>query len=227
MEKRPGLSGNALKLIAMAAMTCDHVGLQLLPGIPALRAVGRLAMPIFAYMIAEGCRYTRNRKEYLLRLLGLGAVCQTVYLMAEGSWYMSILITFSLSVGLIYLLDWGKKRGDWVGLSAALAGIGAAVFLCEGLPRVLSGSDFSIDYGIWGVLAPVLAYFGRPKLAWFGLGLVLLALNYGGNQWLGLCALPLLLLYNGQRGRLKIGGFFYLYYPLHLAMIYGISLLLR
>lgn len=227
MEKRAGLSGSELKLIAMAAMTCDHVGLQLLPGIPLLRAVGRLAMPIFAYMIAEGCRYTHSRKGYLMRLLCLGALCQGVYLAAEGSWYMSILVTFSLSVGLIYLLDWAKERKDLAGLLGALAGVLAAAFVCEGLPGLLRGSDFAVDYGFFGVLAPVLAYFGRPKLAWFGLGLVLLALYWGGNQWLGLAALPLLLLYNGQRGRLKLRGFFYIYYPLHLAVIYGISLLIR
>ena len=67
-KKFPGFTGNELKLIAMIAMTCDHVGLQLLPGVPVLRIIGRLALPIYAYMIAEGCRYTRSRKKYLLRI---------------------------------------------------------------------------------------------------------------------------------------------------------------
>ena len=61
-KKFSGLTGNQLKLIALFAMTCDHVGLQLLPNVLILRILGRLALPIFAYMIAEGCRYTRNRK---------------------------------------------------------------------------------------------------------------------------------------------------------------------
>ena len=60
-----------------------------------------------------------------------------------------------------------------------------------------------------------------------GLGLCLLGLSYGSIQWFGLCAVPLLALYNGCRGKWRIGGLFYLYYPLHLAVIYGISLLLE
>ena len=77
-KKFNGFTGNQLKLIALISMTCDHVGLQLLPDVLILRIIGRLALPIFAYMIAEGCRYTRNRKRYLLRMAGLAALCQGV-----------------------------------------------------------------------------------------------------------------------------------------------------
>ena len=65
-KKFPGLTGNQLKLIALFAMTCDHVGMQIFPQLLWLRMIGRLAMPIYAFMIAEGCRHTRNRKKYLL-----------------------------------------------------------------------------------------------------------------------------------------------------------------
>ena len=61
------------------------------------------------------------------------------------------------------------------------------------------------------------------------MGLVLLAIffrNLGAIQWCSLLTLPLLALYNGQRGKGQMKYFFYLYYPLHLAVIYGISLLL-
>ena len=92
------LTGNQLKSIAMIAMTCDHVGLQLLPQFPILRIIGRLALPIFAYMIAEGCRHTRNRPRYLLTILGFAFICQAVYFFAMGSVYMCILVTFSLSI---------------------------------------------------------------------------------------------------------------------------------
>ena len=57
-----------LKMLALITMTCDHVGLQLFPDILIFRIIGRLAMPIYAFMIAEGCRHTRNRKKYLLLL---------------------------------------------------------------------------------------------------------------------------------------------------------------
>lgn len=222
----PGLTGNALKIIAMLTMTCDHVGLALLPRYLWLRMIGRLAMPIFAYMIAEGCRYTHDRRRYLLRLLGLGALCQIGYFAAMGSVYMCILITFSLSVGLIGVLEWAKNRKDAAGVAAAALSLGAVWFLCQVLPGLLRGTDYDVDYGIWGVLLPVLIYFGRPKLLWCALGMGMVCLDYGGIQWLCFAALPLLALYNGQRGNRSMGKLFYLYYPLHLVVIYAIAWLL-
>lgn len=58
-----GISATALKIIGMIAMTIDHIGYFLFPQIEAFRIIGRIAYPIFAYMIAEGCRYTRNKVE--------------------------------------------------------------------------------------------------------------------------------------------------------------------
>ncbi len=221
VQTRPGLTGNQLKILAMIAMTCDHVGLQLFPQAPVLRILGRLALPIYAYMIAEGCRHTRDRKKYLLRLAGLALVCQVVYFVAMGSLYQCILVTFSLSVCLIYSTGEAIRNPEsrWKTAGAYIA----VYLLCRVLPDVLIHTDFAIDYGIWGVLLPVLVYFDRK----WGLvaGLVLLALDYGGNQWWALAAVPLLMAYNGQRGKANIGRFFYWYYPAHLAVIYGISLL--
>jgi hypothetical protein len=90
------------------------------------------------------------------------------------------------------------------------------------LPDLFSGTDFEVDYGLPGVLLPVLIYCAGMK----GLliGLVLVALKYGGIQWLSFFSVPLLLLYNGQRGKANIGKLFYWYYPVHLVVIHGISL---
>lgn len=222
---RVGLTGNQLKILAMIAMTCDHVGLQLLPRVVVLRVIGRLALPIYAYMIAEGCRHTRDRKRYLLRLAGLGLGCQMVYFVAMGSLYQCILVTFSLSVGLIWLTEAvrqdSRDTGNWWRL---LGGVAGTFFLCEILPQWLPGTDFAIDYDFVGVLLPVLIYLGGN--AGLVVGLVLLSLAYGGVQWACLGALPLLLCYNGTRGRAKLGRLFYWYYPAHLVLIYGIGLLL-
>jgi hypothetical protein len=81
------------------------MGMLLFPGNMALRIIGRLAFPIYAYMIAEGCKYTRNRLRYFLSLFLLGAACQLVYFVVDGSLYFSVLITFSLSILTIYALD--------------------------------------------------------------------------------------------------------------------------
>ena len=73
-----GLTGNQLKLIALVTMTIDHVGLLLLPQLVILRIIGRLSMPLYAYMIAQGCRYTHDRRRYFVRLAGLALACQVV-----------------------------------------------------------------------------------------------------------------------------------------------------
>ena len=224
-----GLTGNQLKMVALITMTCDHVGLQLLPRLGILRIIGRLALPIYAYMIAEGWHYTRDRRLYFLRLASLAAVCQGVYFIAMGSVYQCIMVTFSLSVGLLWLLDRARDAGTALGWVLAALGAATGYILCEILPGLLPGTDFAIDYGFWGVMLPVLVYFGRSqreKVLLMGTGLVFLALDFGGNQWWALAALPLLALYNGRRGKWKMGTFFYLYYPLHLAAIYGISLII-
>ena len=98
VENMKRLNGNQLKIIALVTMTIDHVGMYLLPQFVILRIIGRLSMPIFAYMIAEGCRYTKNKKYYLLLTLGVGLICQVVYWIAMQSLYQCILITFSLSI---------------------------------------------------------------------------------------------------------------------------------
>lgn len=216
------LTSNQLKLLAMLTMTLDHIGVQMFPGALWLRIVGRLAFPIYAYMIAEGCAHTRNRRKYLLQMAGLALLCQLVYFFAMGSLFQCILVTFTLSILLIYACDTGSRP------LTALALLGVA-FVTVALPRLLPGTDFAIDYGFFGVLVPVAAYLGetrRKKLLFTAGALVVLAWLVGGIQWYSLAALLPLALYGGQRGKRRMKWLFYLYYPLHLAAIYGISLLL-
>lgn len=216
------LTSNQLKLLAMVTMTLDHIGVQLFPGVLWLRVIGRFAMPIYAWMIAEGCAHTRRRKQYLLQLAGLALLCQLVYFFAMGSLFQCILVTFTLSVLVIYAIDSGSSA------KAALA-LCAALFLTVFLPRLLPNTDFAVDYSIWGVLLPVAVYLSdtKPKkLLSAAVLLTLLAVDYGGVQWYGLAALLPLSLYSGARGKARLKWLFYLYYPLHLAAIYGISLLL-
>lgn len=229
MKIYKGLTGNQLKLIAMLAMTLDHIGLELLPGAMALRCIGRLAFPIYGWMIAEGCRHTGNPRRYLLRLGALALVCQGVYFLAMGSVYQCVLVTFTLSAGLCF------AQGRFRRLRTTAAGLALAGLLCLALfltrvaPGLLPGTDFDLDYGLWGVLLPPLVFLGRDsreRLGLLTLALVGLGLDYGGIQWLALGAVPLLALYNGQRGKRALGRLFYLYYPAHLVAIYGAKLLL-
>ena len=218
-----GLSGNQLKLIAMLTMTLDHIGLYLLPQVQWLRILGRLSLPIYAYMIAEGCRYTHSRKGYFARIAFLAAICQGVYFLAMGSLYQCILVTFCLSIGMIFCLDAMRRSNTWISRGLFVLAVWGAGFVCEILPALLPGTDFAVDYGFFGALLPVLAYWGKDrnqKVLLMGVGLVLLALDLGGIQWYALGALPLLLCYTGKKGRHSLGMVFYLYYPVHLVVIY-------
>ena len=60
---KKGLSGTAIKIIALLSMTIDHVGVIFYPDVMLFRIFGRIAMPIFAYMIAEGCVYTKHKAK--------------------------------------------------------------------------------------------------------------------------------------------------------------------
>ena len=223
---KTGFTGNQLKAIALVSMTLDHIGMMLFPSSVLLRILGRLALPIYAFMIAEGCRHTRDRKRYFLRIFSLAVLCQAVYFFAMGSLYMSILVTFSLSIGLIGAIEnYQEKRS----LSAQLLAFGALLgtfLLCVALPELWTGTDFAIDYGLVGVLLPVLVYFGKEKTKYLTAGLILLGFTQGGIQWFALAAVPLLGMYNGRRGEGNVGKWFYLYYPLHLAALQGIAWLL-
>lgn len=223
---RPVFTGNQLKLLALVSMTLDHVGLILLPGVPVLRLLGRLAFPIYGWMIAEGCRHTHDRRRYLGRLALLAAVCQVANFGVAGSLYQCVLVTFTLSVAVIWAADRAWERGT-KGAFGCLAALLAGVFcLCVVLPGA-GGTDFEVDYGLAGVLLPVLVYYGgthRQRLFCLTLGLAVLSLSLGGIQWACLAAVPVLALYNGQRGRGSLGRLFYLYYPLHLAALYAIAL---
>ena len=217
-----GLTGNQLKLFAVIVMTIDHIGHLLFPGVMWLRIIGRLAYPIFAYMIAEGCTHTRSMPKYFATMAGMAAICQVVVYFVTGSLYQYILVTFTLSILLIGVLKKALQTQSilwWLITSAAL---GAVWLLTQWLPAQLHGTDFSIDYSFWGVMVPVLVWLGKTKgqkLLLEAAGLVLIAGNVSNIQTLALCALPILALYNGQRGKWKLKYFFYLYFPAHIVAL--------
>lgn len=221
--KKLGLSNNQLKIIAMVCMTLDHIGFALYPQVLWLRIVGRLAFPIYAFMIAEGCRHTRSMPRYFGAMALLALICQVVYFVAMDSLYMCILVTFSISIALIGLLKKAQQTQSVFFTLLFAAGLAGALYLCQWGNRLLPGTDFDIDYGFIGVMLPVCLYGAKDKSARFSvlvLALTMLAvISQDQYQWYGLLAAPLLLLYNGKRGKWKLKWFFYLFYPVHLALI--------
>lgn len=223
------MSANVLKIIALVTMTIDHIGLMIFPDYEWMRIVGRIAFPIFAFMIAEGCRYTRSRSRYLLQIALMGIGMQIVTFIAIRSLYQSVFISFTLAIILIYLIDKAKNEQTircWI-----YVGVFAFVitFLCLGLPNVLQNTDYAIDYNIVGILIPVVCYFAKSKrqrIFVFAMSLAALSVFYGGNQWFCLLAIPLLGTYNYQRGRWRLKKLFYFYYPVHLCVIFVIGIII-
>lgn len=232
MKKISGgiLSGNQLKIIALIAMTFDHVGAGILPENYLLRIIGRIAFPIFVYMIAEGCGYTKNRNKYFLTVTGVAALCQVAYYLVQNSLYQCIFVTFSISIALIYILDKAKREKNIKNICTAAVSVVAVYIISAVLPEVLNKTDFEIDYGFIGIMLPVLIFFAEnktEKIFVMFLALVLMAISFGGIQWYSLAAVLIMLFYNGKRGKMKIKYLFYVYYPFHLVVIYFLSMKIK
>lgn len=222
------LDASMLKLIALVSMTIDHVGLVLLHDAKAFRIIGRISFPIFAYMIALGCHYTHDKKKHFAGILFLGILCQIVYFVSERSLYQGVMIDFSLAILLIYAIEWAKKREKIQAWLLPAGMLGLILFLSVLLPVLWKESGLSFDYGFWGIMLsvwPSLSEDTKKRWGLLAIGLLILCVSEGGLQWYSLLSLPLLALYNGKRG-LPIKIFFYVYYPLHLVLIYLLAMLL-
>lgn len=240
-----GLTASTLKLIACVSMVIDHVGAYILTDVEILRVLGRLAFPIFAFFIAEGCRYTRRPLRRFLMILGLGLVCEAVYYIVSGTLEGGILITFSMSIVLIHALRSCKKSlaaGAWGG--GLLWGL--AFLLLVVAVWCFNVYILRVNYGFWGVMLPVFAVLPKERegetpnlrrpfdrvgrrVACFAAGLLLLCLMRGITdiQTYSLIALPLLALYNGRPGARGLKYGFYVFYPGHLVVIYAVDWLLQ
>lgn len=231
-----------LKLIASASMLIDHAGLMLFNDNPTMRMIGRLAFPIFAFFIAEGFRYTRDRGKYFMRVFALGLICQIVYTIADGSIYIGILLVFSLSIMLMYLLDCLKTavKGSKSDLCAKLFGKREIsrkldIALCAALFAVAVGGCYllcenvAVDYGFWGIMLPVAMSLFSNNWARLGaftavLGILCATATFHWQPY-SLLTLPLLALYNSKPGKYRMKYFFYVFYPAHLAILYLIDML--
>lgn len=226
--KTKGLNGNTLKVIAAVTMLLDHTGMILFPRIEAFRLIGRIAFPLFAFFIAEGCRYTHNKRKYLGMILFLGLIFHAVFVLATGQTLFNIFITFSFSIILIYLLQKVKKEvreGTWK--NKILSGIllfGMLIF------TYLFTGCFEVDYGFFGIMLPVIVSLfdglWKRKAAFLAGNLLLVAAIHTYFQSFCLLAVPILFLYNGTRGKYKMKYFFYVFYPVHLVILFLLGVII-
>ena len=175
MSKRP-LSQEGLKFLACAIMLLDHIGATLIPW-GTLRIIGRLAFPIFCFLLAEGAHYTRNPRNYLLRL-GIGAILSELPfdLALFGSWswqHQSVMIT--LLLGAMALLAMKRMTQPLLKILVLLLFAFLADFM-------------NTDYGGAGVL--MIALFGltrERKYGWLvqllGMYLICRWIIPGGVVW--------------------------------------------
>ena len=219
------MSSFLVRLIALLAMFADHAGLALFPAVGAFRCVGRLAFPLYCFLLAQGYLHTRNLRAYAVRLLLLALLSEIPFdLLIFASPVSSVEqnVLFSLLLGLLalYAADALRDRPlhAWLGVMSICVAAMAA----------------NVSYGWLGPVLCLAAYFGRndrrrltlSMLGALGLYSLSLALSGVAASWVlvSLCA-PLalipMLLYSGKPGpRLPLLTFlFYAAYPLHLAAL--------
>lgn len=219
------MSSFALHIWAMLLMLCDHLQLTLLPDLPILRCVGRLAFPLFAFMAVEGYLHTRSLKKYLLRLLMLAVISEIPFdLLVSGSVFdpMHQNVIWTIILGLCCIRAFENiSAGRKMMLSAVviIAALGAAIIA-------------RVDYSSAGVLTLLAFYAFRGNTVRCRL-LQLLSLAFinlvllGGIEFafpyqaLAVLSLPIIWLYDGSQG--PHNGFIkaanYLFYPAHMLIL--------
>lgn len=228
-----GLSGNALKVIAIIAMTIDHlawVGIETYeqaetPEQIFLHIIGRLTAPIMIFFVAEGYHHTHDYRRYLRRLFMLAVVSHFAFCyfnMSSFNPFNNLIfnttsIAWPLMWGLILLKVWDSERmAVW---QKVLITVVAFALTCT--------SD-------WSCATLAILMVGRShgnfhkQMLWLMLFVTLYAVaffiinspTYGMVHMACWLVVPLLALYNGKRGKCRwLGKFFYYYYPAHMALI--------
>ncbi len=225
------LDGTTLKLIAMISMVFDHAGDMFFPDVMWPRMIGRLAMPIFSFFIAEGFSHTRDKKKYLCRLGIFALISEIPFDLAFegkiGFSHQNIMLSFFLAVVALMLYDWiqggTKSEENHASIGKTVLGV-IAVAAIAALSLLLRA-----DYTIFAVIAVFLFYVLRQKhpLVRTGVGVAFLALTrtVGYYCTTGLSFIPLAM-YNGKKGK-GLKWLFYGFYPGHLLLLAAIKHIMR
>ena len=238
MGTKRGLTGNALKLIAIAAMTLDHAlwiafpGYQTMWWLLALHAIGRITAPIMWFFIAEGYTHTHNFKKYAGRLLLFALISHFAYCFAFGISFLPFVKTVFNQTSVIWALFWGL-------MMIRLFDSECRTWLKFLLMLPILAISFPSDWSCIVTVAILYLWAKRESFAkrmvWMMIWVAAYAVIYflfidrvyGVLQLCTALSIPLLSLYNGQRGSWKgMKWFFYLYYPAHLVLVGVLRLLI-
>lgn len=228
------ISSAGLHVLAMIFMLLDHMWATVTPGNTWMTCVGRLAYPIFAFMIVEGFYHTHDLKKYMLRMLGFALISEIPFDMmyAEQVFYpyhQNVMWTFLIALAGMWMME--KVRSKGVLWKTVLASAGVVLFTS------LLGLIAMTDYYAAGVMTVYIFYFFRGRKWWCYLGqfIAMYWLNVevlGGlyypitilgmefelvQQGLALLALIPIWLYHGRKGHSSkaFQYFCYAFYPLH------------
>jgi len=212
----------------MVTMLIDHIGAAVLARMiiagnvewydlyRLLRLTGRIAFPIFCFLLVEGFCYTKNVGKYAARLCLFSALSEIPFDLAFASKVLEFEyqnVFFTLAIGLLTIMAY-KKAGELANInSVAKWFLQLAVAIAGGCLAEL----LRTDYGMLGVVV-IVAFYALRANRFFQIvaGCILFADNM--TAWLAF--IPVWL-YNGMRG-LKVKWLFYVFYPAHLLILYGI-----
>ncbi len=182
----------------------------------AFRMIGRIAFPIFCFLLVQGFLYTRNLKKYLIRIFLFALISQLPFSLAFSGQlfsfeYQNVYFTLFFGILAIAGIRMAEEKKQWnrigrvlFGLIAVAACIGAAIFL-------------NTDYSMFGVLVIVILYLLRKRKI-LGAGISCAVLM----EPTAFISLIPIYLYNGTRG-IKLKLVFYLFYPVHILLLYLIA----
>lgn len=227
------LNANHLKLIAILAMTVDHIADLLFPGFPShpiaitLHIIGRLTAPIMWFFVCEGFHYTKNLRRYLLRMLVFAIISHFAYCFAFGIRFVPFSDGIFNQTSVIWPLFWAIVA-LWLIHSAPMLRTWQKWLLI----LLINLVTFPSDWSCIAVMAIVSMYDNRGNLKkqigsmMFWVVIYALVSFFFVNKLYAVIQLgvilvyPLLRQYNGQKGSATwMKWFFYLYYPAHLILV--------
>ena len=199
-----------LKIIAVITMTMDHYS-KIADGPEWFSLVGRVSFPLFAFLIGEGFRYTKDRKKYFYRIFLYALVLQIPDLLSIEKYDGNIFFTLSFGILSLLILN-NTKLNKFIKIILVII-------------IVVSAEMLTLDYGSYGVMIIIIFYLFRENnimTAFSFTAVNILWISFfqmSATQLYSIFVLPLIFLYNGKEGK-KMKLFFYLYYPLHLIVLY-------
>lgn len=252
-DKKRGLTGSTIKLIALVTMFIDHFGATIVEkyvmGMPPgqarnvwviiyliMRSIGRIAFPIYIFLLVEGLKYTRSRIKYLGRLIMFAFISEIPFDIALNiydmndikNWrfiefgYQNVFFTLACGFAAIMCIDavFNKLNNQALNKEKKATDIVIKVVITLAIGAIFAYLAWLLktDYSVFGVIAIIVMYLVRRKpIVAMGATCVTLAIS-SIIEIVALVDMALIAKYNGEKG-MNIKWLFYLFYPVHLLIL--------